>query len=366
MKNLNLIDKFLFLVNSVIALLTLISYLNPYISPELFWPLSLVGLMFPYLIALNILFTTYWTFKLKPHLILSIISISIGYKQVKTLLPLNNDSNTKTDNSIKVMSYNVRLFDVYNWSNNKQTKDSILNFLEKEGPDIACFQEFYYAQGIKGFNIKNKIGQKLAAKNKHIETIKYLENGHQYFSIATYSKYKILNKGKITFKNNKSNLCIYTDILFKKDTIRIYNAHLASIHLGYDDYNFIDSVVVKDSKTQIKGLKNITKQLKKAFIKRAPQAEEIQNHIRKSPYPVILCVDMNDTPNSYSYTTIKNNLKDAFNYKGKGIGNTYNGRFPGVRIDYIFYSDDFNCSNLETISVPYSDHYPISAKLHKN
>ena len=45
---------------------------------------------------------------------------------------------------IKIMSFNVRLFDLYNWSKNEKVKSNILSFIKKESPDIICFQEYYY------------------------------------------------------------------------------------------------------------------------------------------------------------------------------------------------------------------------------
>ena len=50
------------------------------------------------------------------------------------------DENTA---AIKIMSFNVRLFDLYNWSKNKETQKAIFEFIKKENPDIIAFQEFY-------------------------------------------------------------------------------------------------------------------------------------------------------------------------------------------------------------------------------
>ncbi|MBK6641784.1 MAG: hypothetical protein IPG39_11360 [Bacteroidetes bacterium] len=81
--------------------------------------------------------------------------------------------------------------------------------------------------------------------------------------------------------------------------------------------------------------RNILKRLKKAFIKRAAQADMISKHIGTSPYPVIVCGDFNDTSLSYTYKTISAGLLDAFRESGSGMGSTYTGPIPGLRIDYI-------------------------------
>ena len=43
---------------------------------------------------------------------------------------------------LKLMSFNVRLFNSYNWIDNENIPESILSFVNKESPDILCLQEF--------------------------------------------------------------------------------------------------------------------------------------------------------------------------------------------------------------------------------
>ena len=42
------------------------------------------------------------------------------------------------------MSYNVRLFDLYNWNENEKSKSEIFKLIEVENPDILCLQEYYF------------------------------------------------------------------------------------------------------------------------------------------------------------------------------------------------------------------------------
>jgi endonuclease/exonuclease/phosphatase family metal-dependent hydrolase len=75
-----------------------------------------------------------------------------------------------------------------------------------------------------------------------------------------------------------------------------------------------------------------------AFAMRARQAEILREHIAASPHPVIVCGDFNDTPLSYSYRLMSKGLKDSFMEKGWGLGTTYAGALPALRIDYILCS----------------------------
>jgi endonuclease/exonuclease/phosphatase family metal-dependent hydrolase len=107
----------------------------------------------------------------------------------------------------------------------------------------------------------------------------------------------------------------------------------------------------------------IARKLKKGFEMRVPETFKLRKSLENSPYPVILCGDLNDTPVSYTYRQlIKTGLKDAFTESGRGYGNTYNGYLPKIRIDYIFASADyFELYNYHILQTSFSDHFPVSA-----
>jgi endonuclease/exonuclease/phosphatase family metal-dependent hydrolase len=107
--------------------------------------------------------------------------------------------------------------------------------------------------------------------------------------------------------------------------------------------------------------KAIAYRLRNAYIKRAYQAEMLNKKIKESPFPVIVCGDFNDVPNSYSYFTVKGDLQDAFLKKGSGIGRTFRSISPTLRIDYILADKKFKVIQFSKLKVPYSDHYPIVA-----
>ena len=72
---------------------------------------------------------------------------------------------------------------------------------------------------------------------------------------------------------------------------------------------------------------------------------------------------MNDTPSSYAYGQLSDNLKDAFIERGLGFGSTYAGSLPLLRIDYIFASPKAHIERFEVLPYQISDHYPIYARL---
>jgi endonuclease/exonuclease/phosphatase family metal-dependent hydrolase len=118
---------------------------------------------------------------------------------------------------------------------------------------------------------------------------------------------------------------------------------------------------VKDS--TIEASKSIVKKLKRAYGFRGGQADIVREQLDKSPFPVIICGDFNDVPNSYTYFHIRGNLQDAFIKKGFGVGRSYVHISPTLRIDYLFADKKFEVLQCKKFNLPYSDHHPVIADL---
>jgi endonuclease/exonuclease/phosphatase family metal-dependent hydrolase len=348
------------------ALSLCLAYLSTIISPAKIWWLAFYGLAYPYLLIINLVFFVFWLFKLKKAVLISVLAILLGLPQMNNYIPVfgkNKKRESAKDNSleIKVLSYNVRAFNIYEWLNDPNTKKGIFNFVRSEHPDIICMQEFFTNanSNLDPERIKQIF---LETPYQHISYTLKTGNGTGY-GIATFSKYPIVNQGAIRFENS-TNQTIFTDIVIDRDTIRVYNNHLQSVNFRSNNYSFIDSLSLKYDEKQLREFQDISSKLKRAFIKRAEQASLVSVQIKNSPYPVIVCGDFNDTPVSYTYYKMKKGLYDAFVEAGEGIGSTYFGRMS-FRIDYILYSDDFKAIDFEKVETKLSDHYPIMSTLRK-
>ena len=344
MRGLSIPNKIIFFINSILLLLLILSYLSPYINPNIIWFFSFLGLIFPFLYVLNTFFLIYWLLCFKRQIWANIIILLIGLNHLNNYIGVHPKDSASLD-TIKIMSYNVRLFNEYNWINNVNC-DTILSFLEKENNDILCIQEFY---------TKNEIPS-IGFKYSHVGKQKKKEQWH----MAIYSNFPQINKSTVSIDGKEmNNTCIYSDVVINNDTIRVYNIHLASNWFDNDDYSFIKNPKKERIKT---GLLNITKKLKKSAQIRAREAIIIREHINKSPHPVIICGDFNDTPLSFTYSKIKNELIDSFTFSGFGIGNSY-VNIPFLRIDYILHDNYFKSYNYKKINKIYSDHYAISTEI---
>jgi endonuclease/exonuclease/phosphatase family metal-dependent hydrolase len=256
------------------------------------------------------------------------------------------------------------LFDLYNWRHNKETREKIFGDLSEIDSDIICFQEFYTSEEEGDFNNIDSLTSLLNLPNYHTEYTTTLRK-YDHWGIATFSRFPIVNKGKIMFNTRSNNMCIYTDVVIRKDTVRIYNVHLQSISFSKKDNQFLEDIKNgNDSEEDLEKSKSVLRRLKRAFTKRAKQVEAIKIHMATCKYKIILCGDFNDTPASYAYHELSKKLEDAFIEKGTGFGRTYAGQWPQFRIDYILYDQHLACNSYSKAGETFTDHFPITAHLY--
>jgi endonuclease/exonuclease/phosphatase family metal-dependent hydrolase len=348
--------KILLAVNVLFAVTLLLSYLAVHISPGDFALPAFFGLAYPYLLLINIILVIIWAMLLKFEALISVVVIAIGLTHFSNYIKLIKPARDKA-NTFKVLSYNVRLFNYFENKNGANSDKKIFEFLKSQKPDIICLQEFFAVgnPSLKEAAIKTALG------GKYYSHMKVLGSGkNKFYGIITLSRYPIIRKGEIIHPAS-SSLSIYTDLLIGKDTFRIYNNHLQSFRLKRMERSFIEEMTSSDDKETMKEVKSLSVSLKKGFVRRSLQAQQVKDHINRSPYHVIVAGDFNDTPVSYSYRRIRKGLKDSFVNSGYGAGFTYKGNYPPNRIDYILYDNALLNPYFEIIKIRYSDHYPIVA-----
>lgn len=348
-----------FFASLAFALLLLASMATIFVSPVKIHVFTFIGFLFPALWILNFLILILHVFRRSYRFLIPLIALALTWNQWNNVFQLKGESapdNLKVP--VKVMTYNSRMFDFYKWSEDPNTPEAIFNFIQNENPDVLCIQEYFTSERREDF-YPNRVRARFRALGyRHLE-YRYDNGRGAGYGIATFSKFPIENRGSLPFGESK-NIGIFTDININGKIIRVFNNHLESIGFKEHDFNVIDSLRFEINEQQRQGIKQIAEKMTRAFRQRSNQAEIISRHIKNSPYPVIVCGDFNDTPISYVYQKMKGNLKDAFRESGQGMGGTYNGRLPSLRIDYIFHDPAFNSYNFKRHKIEYSDHFPIS------
>lgn len=351
-------------LNWTFIICLLLASLAPLVSPAVFWPLAFFGLMHPAFVLVNFLFLCLWTIRRKrmAWYVLGALLIAAPYYNRQFRIAFGSGEKAPA-NAFTVMSYNVKLFDRYNWSGDKKTRALMFSQIAGQEPALLNLQEFFN-QDSGAYRNLDSLKKLLKLPYAHYEYT-FTKHKNDHWGVVTLSRFPIINEGRIVFNNRNNNICIYSDLLINGDTVRVYNMHLQSINFGYADYELMNKALKgEEQEDEMESSKNILRRMKRAYTKRARQAESVATHIASCPYPIIVCGDFNDTPVSYTYSTIRSGLSDAFLESGKGFGKTFINPFPVPRIDYILHSPSLHAWEFQTIRQNgLSDHYPVVCKI---
>jgi len=361
-----LTKKFFIISNIILAVLFLLGCYGGLFNPQYCWPLGFLTLGAFYLLILLLLFIVFW-FVIKPKFaLISSIAILLSYKPISNIIPFRFSSSFtqwKQEGAMRIMSWNVEHFDILEHKTHPETKQQMLDLINQYQPDVACFQEMVGSDSIyTAINYIPAMMEQMPMTFFNYSFNRKIDfDGNHHFGIITFSKYPIINKQTISFyPYDYNSIFQYTDIVKDADTFRVFNIHLQSLKFSATNLKFLDDPEMK-SKEDVTQSKNLIYKLKIGFLKRKIQSERIKTEMDKSPYPIIVCGDFNDVPNSYAYTTIGKGLQNTFAEKGSGIGRTFTGISPTLRIDNIFVSDVFDVKQFTCIDKRMSDHFPIFA-----
>lgn len=357
------VSRVFLIANLGFVLLLLASLLSSYISPE--WSIipAFLGLAYPFIALINLGFVLLWLILFRLYFLISLITLFLGYGQFLRHFQIRfSEPSAPTSERMRVMTFNVRMFNFFDWKGDQQAMEEILGKVQDVAPDILCIQEFYNNPAEKN-NIRRQLQKAGSFTSDHI-AYKTERKGHAY-GIATFSRFPIIHREEIPLPN-PSTPALLTDVLDGEDTLRILNLHLVSYYFAQDDYYFFERLVSEqDTRDFKKGFLSVLSKLKKGFIIRARQAHTLRKYIDASPYPVIICGDFNDTPASYAYRILSKGMQDAFMQAGQGMGRTYKGTFPSYRIDFMLHSPDYKAHSISTLGSSGSDHKAVVSILQK-
>lgn len=352
---------FIFL-NSITSIVFLLACAAPYLDPAKWWFISILGLGFSIMVAVLVLFIFFWLIASPRFVFLSIIPLLIGWKSISVLLAFNPPGKfnyVKPKETLRVATWNVARFRELKRNKNKgsRTRLAMLDLIKQQNADVVCMQEFFHSTDTTLYNNIDYIKQELGYP---YYTYAWDGDGYkQWFGQVIFSRYPIVDSGMVHYpRPGQPETLLHADILFNKDTLRVYTTHLQSVQFKKKDFESIEEIKNRED-SLLENSRSIFFKLKRALGYRAKQADIVKEITSLSPHPYIITGDFNDVPNSYAYFTIRGNMQDAFLKKGFAIGRTFTGISPTLRIDYLLATKDFNIVQFNRLPKSFSDHYML-------
>ncbi len=334
--------------NIVLILVTFLSYLAPFVSPTIFWPLAFFGLLYPWLLLLHLFFILFWASIRHKYFLFSLGCVLLGWGHVTSLVGWHFGSVLDNEQNIAIATFNAHSMKSYRHRRSAVEAVELSGIFDDKKVEILCLQEFMgYPQFVKTYAAYLK-------KEKKLQYNAWQEGNE----LAIFSTFPIV---KVQQKNfNHTNGYQIADLNVNGTIIRVFNVHLQSNAIS----NIADQMASAEQleeKETLRNVRTMAGRFKRAAQKRAQQAEEIAAAIAQSPHPVLVCGDFNDIPQSFTYRQITQGLQDTFKKKGAGIGVTYAGSIPGLRIDFVLASAHFKVLDYEKRHTSFSDHRPIAS-----
>lgn len=365
----------LFIVLNVVAVLFfLVACANSFLPPGKWWLISLLGLIFPYLFLLVVVFLLAALFMpaFRRWALLSLAALLIGWSNVRHFLamhPGRGFSETRpAGTSLRVLTWNVRSFDDFVSKKRAVVRPRVkmLEFIGSQQADVLCLQEFYEPLTRHGLESNITYLQSQLHYPFYYFSRDYVRPGLYAEGVVIFSRFPIVDSFRHDYPRanwfRTTESLIAADIHVGDDTVRVFTTHLQSVLFGSKEFR--DLQIIKNVDDSIvDASRSIVRKLRDAFRHRGDQAEEVRARLDSCPHSAFICGDFNDVPNSYTYSTIRGNWHDAWLQKGFGIGRTYKNISPTLRIDYILASPDFQVLQCQKIATPWSDHNPVEADL---
>lgn len=323
--------------------------MNSWAPPKVAHIFIYFGLFYPWLLLFNIIFTIYWISDRSYFFIVPLLIIALGWGHIKSIVGFNSKGNrTQEGKEVNIVCHNLHYLKNFYEGDKIMEGEELIKRMKNSKADIFCFQEFPRF-------LKNP--QELPIKISKQTSFRYFKRFGKS-DLYVFSKFPFKETGGKIF-NNKVNGYQVLDIdLGDNQKLKVFNVHFASNQVSVIADKIAKGPEMGESE-KVKSFLGMLRHYRRSAITRVEQGQEVLELVRSSSIPVIVAGDFNEVPQSYIFNQFRKELSDSFSEKGKGFGFSYNGRFPGLRIDYIFASKELNLIESRVLPSDFSDHRQV-------
>ena len=336
---------------NLIALAAGFGLLARYVSPQIFWPPAIIALLLPVLLLMLAVFIIIQLSRRRwQSLVLPIIVMVVSVPILGRLFPWPSSDTppSASDDTVTLVTGNQRMF--RNSEGRDMDDETVQSFISSLKADVLMLQEIWPDRRKHSYIDAIQSGSQLRDRHQRDNTM-----------VATYAN-KITETADY-FDGSQYHVILLTDVRTDIGTIRVINTHMQSNKIS----GMAEGIRGEESvKEQVTTFGQMLAGYGRTTRRRATQAEKIRRLVEESPYPVVLGGDFNDVPSSYAYyVALSPRLKDAWVERGSGLGATFTGPLPGLRIDYFMVDTSLQVQAIDRVNSPWSDHRALRVKLTK-
>lgn len=335
----------LLLLNTLCAVLLVISTLTVRVAPSQWLLPSLLSYVCPYLFLVNLLWVVLWLCFSRKAFLLSAVAILVRMSFIPLFVQVGGTSEWEPDDtsSLRVMTFNVHAF---KGCDGEMPADSgaarFVSLIRDERPDVISLEEFYQPPRYALVDSLQRMGY-----------VYHHGSRGRMAGVVLFSRFPLtpIEVG------GRGEVC--SDIDWQGDTLRFVSVHLNSYQLTADETHNLNSLSYSDT-----NVRSIFYKMRETIDQHEREwCEELSPMLANSPYPIVVAGDFNDTPASFLYQQMSKRLNDVFVKQGHGVVATYHAGVPSFRIDHVFCSDTFEVCAYKCIASDISDHDPVTTVL---
>lgn len=332
-----------------VAVITITAWFAGVVPPDRSWVIAFFSLGMLPLLVVNLVFAVIWVSKRSFWAVLPALAILVNIGFVNAMFGIDfrsEDKLPKTD--LTIATYNIH---GYVHADFNGTLVDIVKYMEAEGVDVLCMQEFI-----------DKPAPELDSLLAYFP-YRIVHSDKPSMQLAVFSRYPVTETRVMLFDESQ-NCAMWADVEVGGEKIRVFNVHFQTTEISqsHAEIERLKRLGIRDPDGK-DAFDVIMDRLKKNAFKRAEQVMVMCSEIKNSDRPNIVCGDFNDTPASFAYHQIKKGLVDGFKSCGSGYGYTFKPIYHLFRLDYIFYSDRFDGVSYYSQKKEWSDHNPVILKL---
>lgn len=359
-----------------VCFILLAAAFSDYINPTWWVIPSFLGISFGPILCVSVLWFILLLILRRWHsAVIMAISLLLVFEPARRICPIHPFGDpsplTETDSgkpiekidSLRIFSFNTNLMGQTHLSRIKE-KIPVISIIRKSKADIVCLQEY-------GFTLKKGGHTEIELRNELRDIYPYYDympnDGRKALGIALYSKYPI-KKGTRVDKRKKGYFsAMYYQVEIKGQRIGIVNMHMRSNLIKMRDRVLYDEMIDHFETDSLQRIRTgMMRSLANAYRHRASDAAMLSHYLldnHPKGMPLLVCGDMNDTPVSFCYRSLRQaGLDDSWQEVGNGTGRTYHQHHFWFRIDHMFHNERLRPLHMRVRKdVLLSDHYPIEA-----